>query len=241
MMTSLLTRPEWFTMTSIHPGHEHPAVHGMLVVGEGQVFLSHLPMFHAPHDYQIIMEVRLRGKDSNPHALYTRDRRNTGERLYTWVPKPFILPGLVSSPPSVSTMQGAVFRGHFERGGTPITADTVLAEVARILYSRQLILADDASSRLRYVLFGSPHEPFLAHLITRPPDSDHVLSVVLPQVPSRWDGSSLVLEISDRQNVLDQRLREGDEVDCKILSQPGPGLRVIVGQEIYFETGDLAS
>jgi hypothetical protein len=86
-------------MASVHSGHEHPAVHGMLVVGEGQLFLSHLPMFHAPHDYQIIMEVRLRGDESDPHTIYTRDRGNSGERLYTWIPKPFILPGLLSSPP----------------------------------------------------------------------------------------------------------------------------------------------
>jgi hypothetical protein len=59
------------------------------------------------------------------------------------------------------------------------------------------------SSRLLYLLFGSPKEPFLAHLITRPPDYDHILSVVLPQVPSGWDGSSLALEVSDRQNALD--------------------------------------
>jgi hypothetical protein len=190
-------------MASVHSGHEHPAVHGMLVVGEGQLFLSHLPMFHAPHDYQIIMEVRLRGDESDPHTIYTRDRGNSGERLYTWIPKPFILPGLLSSPPSVSTMQGAVFRGHFERGGTPITADTVRARVVRILYSRRLRSTDDMSSRLLYLLFGSPKEPFLAHLITRPPDYDHILSVVLPQVPSGWDGSSLALEVSDRQNALD--------------------------------------
>jgi hypothetical protein len=56
-------------MASVHSGHEHPAVHGMLVVGEGQLFLSHLPMFHAPHDYQIIMEVRLRGDESDPHTI----------------------------------------------------------------------------------------------------------------------------------------------------------------------------
>jgi hypothetical protein len=31
---------------------DHPAVHGMLMVGETQVLMSRLPMFHSPHDYQ---------------------------------------------------------------------------------------------------------------------------------------------------------------------------------------------
>ena len=30
-----------------------PDIHGMAVIGQKSVFLSHLPMFGSPHDYQV--------------------------------------------------------------------------------------------------------------------------------------------------------------------------------------------
>lgn len=39
-------------------GHIHytdkPSVHGMTLMGTELIYASHLPMFHTPHDYQII-------------------------------------------------------------------------------------------------------------------------------------------------------------------------------------------
>src|SRR3954468_23208955 len=32
-------------------------VHGMLLFGSGPVYLSHLPMFGTPHNFQVILEV----------------------------------------------------------------------------------------------------------------------------------------------------------------------------------------
>jgi hypothetical protein len=42
-----------------HSDHSHsgtatqdrPSVHGMAVIGSDTIFLSHLAMFHSPHDY----------------------------------------------------------------------------------------------------------------------------------------------------------------------------------------------
>ena len=38
---------------------DRPATHGMLMVGSQQIYLSHLPMFHGPHDYRVIVEADL--------------------------------------------------------------------------------------------------------------------------------------------------------------------------------------
>jgi hypothetical protein len=98
------------------PNPERPAVHGMLMVGEARVLLSHLPMFHAPHDQQIILEASLSAPGFNPQKKYVDDRNATQTRIYTWVPKPFVLSDLLASRPAPPTMIGIIFRGHFERG-----------------------------------------------------------------------------------------------------------------------------
>ena len=38
-----------------------PTTHGMLLFGNETVYASHLPMFHSPHDYQLILELDLEG------------------------------------------------------------------------------------------------------------------------------------------------------------------------------------
>src|SRR5258706_108638 len=57
-----------------------PSVHGMLIVGESTVFLSHLPMFHPPHDYQLILNAKLPGA-SGPERVRTRARREPRPHL----------------------------------------------------------------------------------------------------------------------------------------------------------------
>ena len=38
---------------------DRPSVHGMLLFGKENLYASHLPMFHAPHDYQVIFKLNL--------------------------------------------------------------------------------------------------------------------------------------------------------------------------------------
>ena len=61
-------------------------LHGMLIVGEEAIFVSHLPMWLAPHNFQVILEVTFRGPDQ-PQASYIDDRKTTGTRLYTLNPR----------------------------------------------------------------------------------------------------------------------------------------------------------
>jgi hypothetical protein len=83
-------------------------------------------------------------------------------------------------------MVGTIFRGHFERGGVAITADDVEARVERVLYSRRLVAPDPPLAERRYVMFGSPSELFLAHVITRPPDFDQVTAIEIATPPYDW-------------------------------------------------------
>ena len=232
------------TMPEHHhdPNAEHAAVHGMLIVGEARVLMSHLPMFHPPHDYQIIFETSLSAPDFDPRQKYVDDRHATQTPIYTWVPKPFVLSDLLKPDPAPPTMVGTIFRGHFERGGIAITDENVEAKVERILYSRRLVASDPALTERRYVLFGSPSEPFLAHAITRPPDFDQIAAVDIatPHADwlTNWQGLGITLKID---GAIGAPLCEGDRLDATQLDAPAAGPAVLtVRREFYLETGDLA-
>jgi hypothetical protein len=226
------------------PNPERPAVHGMLMVGEARVLLSHLPMFHAPHDQQIILEVRLLASSFDPRKKYVDDRNSTQTRVYTWVPKTFVLSDLLTS--RAATMVGTIFRGHFERGGVAITADDVEARVERILYSRRLVASDPPLAEHRYVMFGSGSEPFLAHVITRPPDFDQVTAIEIA-APSAdwlagWEGVGITLKIDGADRSPATALREGDQVSATRLDGLATGNALLtVRREFYLEKDDLAS
>jgi hypothetical protein len=126
-----------------HPAHERPGFHGMVLVGQRRAYLSHLPMFMSPHDYQAVFEVTLTtgGADAFPAYLQDRStnppgsttRPNTESRMYGFAPTIdpddgdpltdlFILSDLMtpsdphdpSSAPIRTAFTGTVFRGHFE-------------------------------------------------------------------------------------------------------------------------------
>lgn len=122
---------------------EKPSFHGMALVGERHAYLSHLPMFHSPHDYQAVFEVSLTAGGADALPVYARDRidnppgsatrPDASSRMYGFAPTidltdddpltdAFILPDLVTpsdphdpqSAPIRQAFAGTIFRGHFE-------------------------------------------------------------------------------------------------------------------------------
>src|SRR5688572_10251895 len=86
-----------------------PSVHGMLLFGAKKVYVSHLPMFHAPHDYQMIASLTL---PAEIKSLYVADQATSGAEYYTLVPEKFELPTMVKTP---KPFKAVLYRGHFER------------------------------------------------------------------------------------------------------------------------------
>src|SRR5438128_933955 len=73
-----------------------PATHGMLLFGKSKIYVSHLPMFHSPHDYQMLAELEL-----PPAALSAYKKslaEHPAETVYTLVPERFSLPLMVAHP-----------------------------------------------------------------------------------------------------------------------------------------------
>jgi hypothetical protein len=60
----------------------------MLVVGQKDVYLSHLPMFHGEHAAQVILQADLRKSGVGVNALYFKYRASHPKvNMYTLQPK----------------------------------------------------------------------------------------------------------------------------------------------------------
>ena len=146
------------------------AVHGMLLFGHQKAYLSHLPTFHSPHDYQAILEVNL-GSDGK--ALYDKDAATHPEAFYTVVPEKFVLPEMISHPVPFSA---TLFRGHFERGGIPIL-EIPSVKITKVIYFTKLNPETPSLSVAKFLIFGNRKEAFIGHLIGHKPNFDQVMIV----------------------------------------------------------------
>jgi len=222
----------------------------MLVIGEESVYLSHLPMFMSPHDYQVILEATFAKQGEDPQARYVTDRRQSGARVYTLPPESFVLPDLVEEGPDGRPRRrsflGSVFRNHFERANTtPVRlSQGVTVGVKNVIYFQRFDPDARRPTDLTYLLFGKGSELFLAHEINSPPDYDQVLSAAVSGHDFADDMLRTALKIvfPGRANDAEGRLREGERLSGRatLAGNDAPvAVDVQVGKEFYFETGDL--
>ena len=195
--------------------------HGMLLFGGPEaLYASHLPMFHAPHDYQVILQVRLADQVQDA-AL--RKRLGNRTELWTLDPEKFELdrmaPG-ASFP--VTRFKADLVQGHFEQGGkTEYAGAGVIVE--KVLYFRQLSALPARSATTRYLQLGTGKQRFLLKQIDSRPDFDHVLAVQAR--PSARGGAVVVSKTGLQQSA-----------DAAIM-RAMPGLEV--KGTVYFSTQDL--
>jgi hypothetical protein len=102
--------------------------HGMIAFGNdaGDAYLSHIPMFGKPHDVQAVVHGSFAGS-----AL----PRTLGDRLYTFLPKPFSLDALRLG--RLREITGTLYLGNFEDGGRPV-ATNVRFRVGEIVHQHVL-------------------------------------------------------------------------------------------------------
>ena len=231
--------------------------HGMQVVGVGPVYLSHLPMFMNPHNFQVILEVTFADGGPDPQERYVEDRQHTGTRLYTFQPSDewdineLALAGPQHQPLRAS-FAGTIWRNHFEHHpethpGERVRIADAVAQVQRVVRFQRLDPGTPALPELAYLLFGQEPELFLAHLITRPPDFDQVLAVRVGghQFTDEDLRRGIVVAFPGRANDTANKIREGEQLDGRVqlagAGAPATGnLRLEAGTEFYFETEDLA-
>jgi hypothetical protein len=172
---------------------DKPATHGMLIMGSDRIYASHLPMFHSPHDYQIILELKFSGEGMEK---YLKDRKDHPDELvYTIEPETFVLPEMVKH---AKKFKASIYRGHFERGGTMIAKDVPMI-INQVIYYSQLKKDGQRPDLLKYILFGNDKEQFLAHQINAAPDFDEITSVKTnSQVIQKLNSQYQILEFNEK-------------------------------------------
>jgi hypothetical protein len=217
-----------------------PAVHGMFVFGDQATYVSHLPMFHAPHDMQLILKVKL-GDVRCPTARNSYlAAKAAGKTLFTLEPELMDLELLANG--SKTEFKAAVYDGHFERGGKKL--GWLKVQVEKIILSTPLNGAATPSVIDHYLVFGGAGEYFAAHLIQAKPSFDAILKIgkpyqtSLPYCRTRLCAEPATGEIADSE--LPLTLPAVGNVQT--LSHLGTlrGAMVDVQSLLYLETGDLS-
>jgi hypothetical protein len=147
------------------------STHGMLIFGKEKIYASHLPMFHSPHDYQIILELEL---DKETRKFFVTDQEKNPEyNTYTIEPEKFVLPDMIHNP---KPFKANLYRGHFERGGKKIVSD-INVTIRTVIYYDKFNVNKTKSTTNTFILFGNEKEKFIAHQITNKPDFDQIIQV----------------------------------------------------------------
>jgi len=210
-----------FALAALLPAVVHAETamggHGMAVFGgrEG-LYASHLPMFHTPHDSQVLLRFHLKDAAADKALRETLARE---PKLWTFDPEAFDLLRLnPGHPKPLREFKARFFEGHFERGGKPQAAEQRVV-VDEVLLFRRLSPAQREAATGRYRLIGEGDEWFAFKAIDRRPDFDHIVRLQAPRVVDEVD---VPLQGVARPNEAVQRAFHAR------------GLT-----EIYFETDDL--
>jgi hypothetical protein len=209
------------------PKHlEDPAgFHGMLFFGQGDTFyISHLPMFHKPHDYQAIVEVRLK---DDVKAKYQAELKRKGG-YFTFAPEGnFVLPAQVVGKKPIT---GSLVQGHFERGGTELLSTDL--ELVRVVFYKKISEKDKKPAKEKYIIFGKGDEYFMAHEVFQKPNVDEIIPLpknypISKELKEDIKGNGLAFV--DNLEVKDGKVNVKKDKDSIAFPY----------KEFYKETGDL--
>lgn len=208
----------------------HWGLHGMLVFGGNDgLYASHLPMFHAPHDRQVIFRFHL-SDVKNDTALRT-SLANSPE-VWSIEPEEFDLDRLQTK--AVETLRqfsGNVVQGHFERGGTTrFPAQKIIVD--EILVFNPLSPTMRHHSNGIYYLIGHGREKFLMKKIDRRPDFDVLIAL-------KTDNGALSTKLPAQIQLPSEQLKAPVPTTVARAIRQQLGKKLAVATVIYFETDDL--
>jgi hypothetical protein len=140
--------------------------HGMVLFGGSgaPTYASHIPMFHAPHDLQLVLQISV----SHPSWKAPASFSDTG---YTLVPEKLDLTALADG--RLKAFKAAIFAGNFEAGGKELVKGADV-KVEKVVLAKPLSTATPAAPALSYYWLPGG---FLLHAISAPPDFDQVVRV----------------------------------------------------------------
>jgi len=154
---------------------EKPSAHGFLVMGNENLFASHLPMFFTPeHAYQAILNFEFPSNDMQTY--HQTKKENPGKPLIILNKNSMILKDMVNSTSFLA-------KAHFANdNGDPIGQPfikTTTVTVKKSLLFEQLNPNQEYPEKLTYYLYGTNLEFHLSHMLTKAPNFEQDLDVAL--------------------------------------------------------------
>lgn len=151
------------------------ALHGLVLLGTDTVYAVHMPTFTTPHDFQAVLRV-----DLDTDTYRTARKRYGTSALFTLSPRTLLLKDLEPG----ASFPADLYFGRFGRDGELL--GEVGVGIEERLYVGHPTDPTMEPAPLRYVLFGR-EQLYLAHVFTRPPDFDQVLTA---QLAGEWPTSA---------------------------------------------------
>lgn len=145
-------------------------VHGMaLVTHSSSIYASHMPLYHKPHNVQIIYKIDTK---SIPLIQLVRDNN-----LVTIKPHKFNLQRLMRG--EKMTINADVYMGHFERDGMLVYKNMPIT-FAKQLYVRDFSDIEKSSTRQKYDMITlKKNNRIYVHRIQEAPSYDHLIHIDL--------------------------------------------------------------
>lgn len=201
-----------------HTGHGRFGSHGMVLFSDGvSLYVSHLPLYRAPHDYQILYRIRT-PQQKRLMALLA----DSNYSMVTVLPDAFDLNRLVEG--EQFTISTTVFAGHFERGGKPVFVDADFHFEAQVYLRHIGDLAAEPAGKLQ-VLEAASARSIAVHRIQAAPSFDMIALL---------DAQGCQTDKANAAGILDSRVKRIDRDAMQaFLAACG------AGELIYFETKDF--
>lgn len=210
-------------------------LHGMVLFGgRDGLFASHMPMFHRPHDGQVLLQLRVADAKRDDELRQALARRPA---LWTLVPEHFELDRFApDAPMPLNQFKADWVKGHFERGGKVRVANLQFVVEHVLLYQR---LSDaprqaDHFDYVRIAASAQAHEQFWVKRITARPDADQILAWPLTHHDGPAFAPPAALSVASHGSVrtaTPRELMEALRAQGVVLAHPP--------RELYLETGDL--
>lgn len=159
-----------------HTVQEKPrfGLHGMVLFTDGiNLLASHLPMFHAPHDVQVVLRIHL--ADATMHQRLVDKLWQSPSDYWTLEPELFDLNLLAPTHQQpLKRFHASLYQGHFERGGQKQSES--LVEVEQVLWFSPLRATEPQPSQFRLISLQAQSCVYAYH-IGKQPSFDQILLV----------------------------------------------------------------
>lgn len=176
--------------------------HGHLLFGQGPFYLSHLPLYAPPHNYQAIYEVEFPEAAENLKKVLKQKLAEGGYATFAPSSNPanraessmnFKIPQLTCRARAAGdqVFWGEVHADHFERGGAKLGIAGLL--IKRVIYYQELPLGPqpeqpaDPQSAADYIVFGQKGQYFASRVLGKRPGVDQIFPLSSAQA-HKWQG-----------------------------------------------------